>query len=241
MKLLEQKVAIITGASRGLGRALVHRFSREGASVAICSRSERDIRSVEHEIQREGGECIALAVDISDPSEVEGLLAALFNRFERIDVLVNNASVLGPRKAVLKYPYRDWLDVLDVNLTGTFLVTRAVVKTMVERRSGSIINVSSGVGSVGKPRWGAYLVSKFGVEGLTQMLAEELRDCNVRVNAVDPGPMRTSMRHAAYPEEDPNKLKKPEEITDVFLYLASERSVDVTGQRFKAQEFTMPR
>ncbi|MEE9224922.1 MAG: SDR family oxidoreductase, partial [Bacteroidota bacterium] len=165
MKILEPKVAIVTGASRGLGRALAHRFSREGASVVICSRSETDIRSVQQEIQGEGGECVAVAADISRPTEVEDLLAAVFNRFERVDVLVNNASLLGPREAVLKYPYRDWLDVLDVNLTGPFLVTKAVLRSMVEQRSGSIINVSSGVGSVGKPRWGAYLVSKFGVEG----------------------------------------------------------------------------
>ncbi|MFQ5798029.1 MAG: SDR family NAD(P)-dependent oxidoreductase, partial [Bacteroidota bacterium] len=117
MKLLEQKVAIVTGASRGLGRALAHRFSGEGASVVICSRSERDIHSVEQEIQGAGGECVALAADISRPADVEDLLAAVFNRFERVDVLVNHASRLGPREAVLKYPYRDWLDVLDVNLT----------------------------------------------------------------------------------------------------------------------------
>lgn len=240
MRLLEQKVVIITGASRGLGRALAHRFSREGAGLVICSRSEMSIRTVEEEIRGEGRDCVALAVDISKPSDVENLLGAAFTRYERIDVLVNNASLLGPREWVLDYPYREWIDVLDVNLTGAFLVTKAVLKSMVEQRSGSIINVSSGVGTVGKPRWGAYLVSKFGIEGFTLMLAEELKDCNVRVNAVDPGPMRTPMRRAAYPEEDPNKLKSPDEITDVFLYLASERSAGVTGQRFKACEFTMP-
>ncbi len=241
VKLLNEKVAIITGASRGLGRALALRFSSEGAGVVICSRSQKAIHSVEQQIRGEGAECIALATDISKPSEVEDLLGVTFNRFERIDVLVNNASVLGPREPLLDYPYRDWIDVLEVNLTGTFLITKAVLRGMVEQRSGSIINVSSGVGSVGKPRWGAYLVSKFGIEGFTFMLAEEVKESNVRVNAVDPGPMRTPMRRAAYPEEDPKKLKTPEDISDVFVYLASDRSKGVTGQRLKAQEFTMPR
>lgn len=240
MKLLEHKVAVVTGGSRGLGRALAHRFSAAGAGVVVCSRSESEVRSVEKEVRAEGGECMALTADISRPSDVEDLLRAVFNRYDRIDVLVNNASLLGPRVPVLNYPYRDWLDVLEVNLTGTFLVTKAILKSMVEQRSGSIINVSSGVGNVGKPRWGAYLVSKFGIEGFTSMVAEEVRDMNVRVNAVDPGPMLTPMRRAAYPDENPNALKKPEEITDVFMYLASERSEGVTGQRFKAQGFRVP-
>ena len=240
MKLLEHKVAVVTGGSRGLGRALAHRFSAAGAGVVVCSRSESEVRLVEKEVRAEGGECMALTADISRPLDVEELLRAVFNRYDRIDVLVNNASLLGPRVPVLNYPYRDWLDVLEVNLTGTFLVTKAILKSMVEQRSGSIINVSSGVGNVGKPRWGAYLVSKFGIEGFTAMLAEEVRDVNVRVNAVDPGRMLTPMRRAAYPDENPAALKKPEEVADVFLYLASEQSEGVTGQRFKAQGFRIP-
>src|SRR3712207_4446284 len=124
---------------------------------------------------------------------------------------------------------------MDANLNGFFLVTKAAIPRMPE--GGSIVNVVSGVSVEGRAEWGAYSVSKFGVEGLTQVLASELEGCGIRVNAVDPGGMRTGMRAAAYPEEDPMTRITPEENTDVFVYLASDDSRGVTGRRFKAQEF----
>jgi NAD(P)-dependent dehydrogenase (short-subunit alcohol dehydrogenase family) len=156
-------------------------------------------------------------------------------RFGRIDVLVNNAGVLGPRVPIEEYPEDEWRRVIDANLTGPFLVTKAAIPHMPE--GGSIINVVSGVSVEGRAGWGAYSVSKFGVEGLTQILAAELEERGIRANAVDPGGMRTGMRAAAYPEEDPLTRITPEENTDIFLYLASDESRGVTGQRFKAQEF----
>jgi NAD(P)-dependent dehydrogenase (short-subunit alcohol dehydrogenase family) len=150
-------------------------------------------------------------------------------------VLVNNAGVLGPRVEILEYPEEEWRRVIEVNLTGPFLVSKAVVVHMPE--GGSIVNVVSGVSVEGRAKWGAYSVSKFGVEGLTQILASELEERGIRVNAVDPGGMRTGMRAAAYPEENPLTRITPEENTGVFLYLASDESRDVTGERFKAQEF----
>jgi NAD(P)-dependent dehydrogenase (short-subunit alcohol dehydrogenase family) len=126
--------------------------------------------------------------------------------------------------------------VLEANLTGPFLLTKAVIPYM--PKGGSIINITSGVSIEGRPRWGAYSVSKFGLEGLTQVLAAELEEHRIRVNSVDPGSMRTEMRAAAYPDEDPTTLTTPEENTYVFLYLASDESRNVTGERFKAKEFT---
>ena len=134
-----------------------------------------------------------------------------------------------------EYPEDEWRRVIDANLTGPFLVTKATIPHMGE--GGSIINLVSGVSVEGRAEWGAYSVSKFGVEGLNQILAAELAEQGIRVNAVDPGGMRTDMRAAAYPEEDPQTRITPEENTAVFLYLASDESKDVTGQRFKAQEF----
>jgi NAD(P)-dependent dehydrogenase (short-subunit alcohol dehydrogenase family) len=130
-----------------------------------------------------------------------------------------------------------WEGVLKTNLTSVFTVTQEVLKLMVPRREGSIINVSSGVGRVGNARWGAYAVSKFGVEGLTQVLADEVKDYGIRVNAVNPGGTRTEMRAKAYPEEDPMTLPTPEEITGVFVYLASTKSRGVTGKSFEAREW----
>ena len=233
--MLGGKVALITGASQGLGRALALACARQGARVVINARSEESIRQVAAEVEALGAEVLALAADVSRSADVGRLVEAAVGRFERIDVLVNNAGVLGPRVAIAEYPEDEWRRVIDANLTGPFLVSKAVLPHMPE--GGSILNVVSGVSVEGRPEWGAYSVSKFGVEGLTQILASELEERGIRVNAVDPGGMRTGMRAAAYPEEDPMTRRTPEENTGVFLYLASDESKDVTGRRFKAQEF----
>ena len=233
--MLQGKVVLITGASQGLGRALALAFAREGARVAINSRSEESIRPVAEEAESLSAEVVALAADVSRGADVEKLVGAAAERFGKIDVLVNNAGVLGPRVGIEEYPENEWRRVIDANLTGLFLVTKAAIPHMPE--GGSILNVVSGVSVEGRAGWGAYSVSKFGVEGLTQVLAAELEERRIRVNAVDPGGMRTEMRAAAYPEEDPTTRIIPEENTDVSLYLASDESRGVTGRRFKAQEF----
>jgi NAD(P)-dependent dehydrogenase (short-subunit alcohol dehydrogenase family) len=233
--MLEGKVALITGASQGLGRALALAFAREGASIVINSRSEESIRPVAREAEALGAEVVALAADVSRNTDAERLVDTAVERFGRVNVLINNAGVLGPRVTIEEYPENEWRRVIDANLTGPFLVTRAAIPRMPE--GASIINVVSGVSVEGRAGWGAYSVSKFGVEGLTQILAAELEERAIRANAVDPGGMRTEMRAAAYPEEDPMTRVTPEENTDVFLYLASDESRGVTGQRFKAQEF----
>jgi NAD(P)-dependent dehydrogenase (short-subunit alcohol dehydrogenase family) len=233
--MLEGKVAMITGASQGLGRALALAFAREGAQVVINARSEESICPVAEEAGSLGAEVLALAADVSRSADVERLVGAAMERFGHVDVLVNNAGVLGPRVPIEEYPEDEWRRVIDANLTGPFLVTKAAIPHMPD--GGSIVNVVSGVSVEGRAGWGAYSVSKFGVEGLTQILAAELEERGIRANAVDPGGMRTGMRAAAYPEEDPMTRITPEENTDVFLYLASDESKGVTGQRFKAQEF----
>jgi NAD(P)-dependent dehydrogenase (short-subunit alcohol dehydrogenase family) len=233
--MLEGKAAMITGASQGLGRALALAHAKEGAQVVINSRNEESIRPVAGEAESLGAEVLALAVDVSKSADVKRLVDAAVERFGRIDVLINNAGLLGPRVAIEEYPEDEWRRVLDANLTGPFLVSKAVTPHMPE--GGSIVNVVSGVSLEGRPKWGAYSVSKFGIEGLTQILAAELKERGIRVNAVDPGGMRTDMRAAAYPEEDPMTRITPEGNTDVFLYLASDESKGVTGKRFKAQEF----
>ena len=233
--MLEGKVALITGASQGLGKALALAFAQEGARVVINSRSEESLRPVAEEAVSSGAEVLAIAADVSQSADVERLVGAAVERFGHVDVLVNNAGLLGPRVAIERYPEDEWRRVLDANLTGPFLVSKAVIPHM--REGASIINVVSGVSVEGRAEWGAYSVSKFGVEGLTQILAAELKERGIRANAVDPGGMRTEMRAAAYPEEDPVTRITPEENTDVFLYLASDESREVTGERFKAQQF----
>ncbi len=232
---MEGKVALVTGASQGLGKALALAYAGEGAKVVVNSRSENSVGPVAEEAEEKGAEVLAVAADVSDAGDVQKLVDATVERFGSIDVLVNNAGVLGPRVEILEFPEDEWRNVIDANLTGPYLVSKAAIPHMPE--GGSIINVVSGVSVEGRAEWGAYSVSKFGIEGLTQILAAELEERGIRVNAVDPGGMRTDMRAAAYPEEDPSTKITPEENTGVFLYLASDKSEDVSGERFKAQEF----
>ena len=233
--MLEGKVAMVTGASQGLGRALALAYAREGAMLVINSRNYESIRNVVEEIHSLGVEVLGIGADVTSSSDVEDLVDVAVEHYDRIDVLVNNAGLLGPRVAIEEYPEDEWRRVLDANLTGPFLVSKAAIPYM--REGASIVNVTSGVSIEGRAQWGAYSVSKFGMEGLTQILAAELKDRGIRVNSVDPGGMRTGMRAVAYPDEDPTTRITPEENTAVFLYLASNESRNITGERFKAQEF----
>jgi NAD(P)-dependent dehydrogenase (short-subunit alcohol dehydrogenase family) len=233
--MLQGKVALVTGASQGLGRALALACAKEGANLVISSRSADSLEPVAEEARASGVKVLAVPADVSRSKDVQKLVDATAERFSKIDVLVNNAGLLGPRVRIEEYPEDDWRSVLDANITGPFLVSKAAIPHM--REGASVINVTSGVSIEGRAEWGAYSVSKFGLEGLTQILAAELKDRGIRANSVDPGGMRTDMRAAAYPDEDPKSRITPEENTAVFIYLASDESREVTGQRFKAQEF----
>jgi NAD(P)-dependent dehydrogenase (short-subunit alcohol dehydrogenase family) len=236
-KKLSGKVAFITGGSRGIGQAIAAAYVRAGAAVFICGRNRDDVAAALRDIVRDGGAADGAAGDIAVAQEAQRLVDEASARFGPIDVVVNNASILGPRVPLATYPIEIWEKVVSVNLTGVFLVTRAVLPAMIARQSGSIINVTSGVARHGKARWGAYAVSKAGVENFTQVLADELRDSQIRVNAVNPGPTRTPMRAAAYPEEDPLTLPTADEIVPVFLYLASDDAAGITGQSLDARDW----
>ena len=237
--MLEGKIIMITGASQGLGKALALACAERGANLVINSRSADSLDQVAKEAEASGAEVIAVPADVSRDEDVRDLVETAVERFGRIDVLMNNAGLLGPRVRIEEYPEDEWRRVIDANLTGPFLLAKATIQHMPE--GGSIVNVTSGVSIEGRAEWGAYSVSKFGVEGLTQILAAELKDRGIRANSVDPGGMRTEMRAAAYPDEDPTTRITPEENTDVFLYLASDESREITGERFKAQEFQRSR
>lgn len=237
---LEGKVALITGGSRGIGKAIAMAYAREGARVFICARRATELRKTAKEIRSAGGVVRWCAADISKVREVKRIVREVRRAYGAIHVLVNNASILGPREPIAHYPLSAWEKVLKVNLTALFLLTKEVLGVMMPRKEGSIINLSSGVGRVGKARWGAYAASKFGVEGFTQVLADEVKEWNIRVNAVNPGGTRTEMRAEAYPDEEPLTLPAPEEITGVFLYLAGAESREVTGKSFDARDWLKP-
>ncbi len=233
---LAGKTALVTGGGRGIGAAVARAFAREGAEVAMCGRRAQALDVTRNEIDRLGGIAVAVPADLTRREDIVRLVEAIRARFGRLDVLVNNAGILGAHAPIAEYPEDAWDAVVAANLTAVFRLTKAALPLM--PRGGSIINVSSSVGRVGRAGWGAYSVSKFGVEGLSQVLADELRERGIRVNTVNPGGTRTAMRAAAYPDEDPMALPSPDDVIPVFIYLASGEAVGVTGRAFDARGWT---
>jgi NAD(P)-dependent dehydrogenase (short-subunit alcohol dehydrogenase family) len=238
---LEGKVCLITGASRGLGRALAVEFGGRGAKLVINSRasSEETLAETEKKLRDLGAQVLSVVADVSQRADVERLAGAALARFGRVDVLVNNASALGPTPMsyLIDTPIDDFERVMHTNTMGPFMLTRALVGQMISRGSGSIINVTSDAGVVGYPTWGAYGVSKSALDQLTRTWAAELEGTGVRVNSVDPGDMNTRMKRESDPDGDASDWADPESVTAVFAYLASDESAHVSGQRFLAQEF----
>lgn len=233
---MKNKVVMITGASKGLGRALTIAFAKEGAKLAICARTESELLIVKQAAESLGADVLAVTADVSHSRDVDRFVSITEDAYGQIDVLINNASMLGPSPMplLLDYPEEDFAEVLRVNAVSTFLVTKRVCLGMLERNQGSIINVTSEAGHIGYAGWGAYGVSKFAVEGITQTWADELSETGIRINMVDPGEMDTDMHRLAVPDCD-YPLAKPEEVVDIFLYLASERAKGINGKRFTAQ------
>jgi NAD(P)-dependent dehydrogenase (short-subunit alcohol dehydrogenase family) len=241
MNRLTGKYTLITGASRGLGRQLALDFAREGAAgLALVARDAGALRQVRERVREAAPQARVLVVtaDLAREEDAERTVATALHEFGgRLDVLVNNASALGPTPLpyLLDYPLEDFRAVLGTNLVAPFLLIKKVLPAMVEY-GGSIINVTSDAGVVGYPGWGAYGISKFGIEGMSQTWAAELAGSKVRLNWVDPGSMNTAMHRAAEPDEDPSQWADPADVTAVFIYLASDESRGVHGRRFEAQE-----
>jgi NAD(P)-dependent dehydrogenase (short-subunit alcohol dehydrogenase family) len=236
-KKLAGRIALVTGGSRGIGRAVIAAYAAAGAKVFTCARDQNDLDRALSELGKGTVEIDGVAADLSKAQDVARVASLAVARFGAVDVLVNNASILGPREPIASYSPEAWEEVIRINLTGVFLMTRAVLPIMAARGSGSIINVSSGVGRRGKARWGAYAVSKAGLENFTQVLADEVSAMGIRVNTVNPAATRTQMRGAAYPAEDPLSLPTPEEITPIFIYLASDESAGLSGRSLDARDW----
>ncbi len=229
------KIALVTGGTRGLGRALTLDLARRGCRVFATGRSEAGLEA----LARDAGALpvVPLRADASDVAD-NAAVAARVAEEGGLDVLIHNAGVLGPRVPIADYPPEEFSRVLAINTFGPFDLSRQLIPHL--RPGASVQLLTSGVSIEGRACWGAYSVSKFALEGLAQILAAELRERGIRVNAVDPGSMRTPMRAAAYPEEDPMTLVTPEENTACFLWLALEADLSVSGRRFRARDFTPP-
>ncbi|WP_414587396.1 SDR family NAD(P)-dependent oxidoreductase [Scytonema sp. PCC 10023] len=241
MSRLQGKYALITGASQGLGRQLAIDFAQEGAAgISIVARNVEWLNQVRKDIQEIAPktQVLIIGADLTKHEDIERVVATTLCEFNgHLDILVNNASSIGPSPMpyLLDYPLEDFRNVINTNLIAPFLLIKKALPAMIEN-GGSIINVTSDAGVNGYPGWGAYGISKFGIEGMSQTWAAELENSGVRVNWVDPGDMNTAMHRAAEPEEDPTQWANPADVTEVFIFLASDESRHVNGQRFQAQE-----
>lgn len=237
--LLADRVILVTGASAGIGRVLAKSVANLGATVILHGRTVSRLEAVYDEICAAGGPTPAifpLDLERASGEDYDRLSGAIEEQWGRLDGLVQNAGVLGGRTPIEHHDVGDWQRVLHVNLTAPFILCRCLLPLLMKSPDASVIFTSSGVGRRGKAYWGAYAVSKFGVEGLSQVLADELGNKpNIRVNVINPGATRTAMRAAAYPAEDPDRLKTPEEIIGAWLYLLGPDSRGVTGRSFDAQ------
>lgn len=187
MKLSKQ-TAIVTGAGRGIGKEIVLALTREGANVVLAARDEEALTNVARQVVELGRRALVVRTDVSNETQVNELVNAALKEFGRIDVLVNNAGVVGPTAPVVNVTREQWDEVLAINLTGAFLCARAVIPHMMEQRSGRIINIASIAGKLAYALRSPYAVSKWGMLGLSRTLAQELGDYNIRVNAICPGP-----------------------------------------------------
>src|SRR6266478_2762805 len=238
-ELLAGRVILITGAGSGLGRALAIECARAGASVILSGRNGAKLERVYDEIETMGAPQPAIAMlDLAVATAVDYDNLAKTNdaEFGKLDGVVHAAGLLGDRTPLEQYDVPTWCKVLHVNLTAPFILTQVLLPTLRKGRDPSIIFVSSGVVRNSRPFWGAYAVAKTGLESVRSMWAQELEgEPCIRVNSINPGPMRTPMRAAAYPAEDPETLPIPAAVTGPFVYLLSAMGRGTSGEYFDAQ------
>lgn len=237
--LLKEKIILVTGAGDGIGRAASIAFADHGATVLLLGRTVEKLESVYDEIEQRGGAqpaIIPLHLENAREHDYHQVAEKIDETFGRLDGLLHNAGSLGDLTLIEQYPDETWNQVMQVNVTAAFLLSKAMIPLMRRSDSASMIFTSSSVGRKGRAHWGAYAVSKFATEGLMQTLADELENTSkIRVNSLNPGGTRTRMRASAYPAENPERVRRPEEIMGTYLYLMGADSEGITGQAWDAQ------
>jgi len=235
--MLTDQVAIVTGASRGIGRCIALALAEEGAKLVVSARSEDALAKLVDEIKTAGGEAVAVSADVAKSEDADNLVAAAIDNFGRVDILVNNAGITRDG-LLLRMKDEDWDAVLETNLKGAFVCTRAVSKVMSKQRYGRIINISSVVGEMGNPGQANYSASKAGLIGLTKSNAKELARRNITVNAITPGYIVTDMtdemgdkaKDELSSQIPLGRLGESDDVAQAVLFLASKGAGYITGQ-----------
>jgi len=225
----------VTGAGEGIGQALALALGRQGATVALLGRTQRKLERSYDRIVADGGPTPALLpfnLETAAAPEYDALHDALEREFGRLDGLAHVAGILGTLSPIEHYDVPTWCKVLHVNLTAPFILTRTLLPLLKRSADASIVFTSSNLAREGRAYWGAYCASKWGVEGLMQVLAQESEQSRIRVNSVNPGRVRTAMRRQAYPAEDPGRLPEPAAVVGPFVYLLGPASQGVNGMSF---------
>ena len=234
-KNLDGRIALITGASRGIGRAVARRFAEEGAHLILMARTQGALEEIDDELRADfGAEVTLVPFDLKNHDDLDKVGAALYDRFGRLDILVANAGILGNLSPVGHITPKVWDEVISVNLTANWRLLRSTDPLLRASDSGRAIFVTSSVGHKPRAFWGAYAVSKAGIEMMARTYAEEVKKTSIKVNIINPGATRTGMRAAAMPGEDPETVKSPASITHEFVKLAS-ASCDVHGEMIEAK------
>ena len=236
---LTDKTIIITGAGSGIGKAAAITYASHGATVILLGKTSSKLEKVYDEIEKLG--CPAPSISLmdlllADADDYHELIDNLLTEFNQLDGLLLNAGVLGDRSPIEQYDVQKWVETIHINLSSQFILVKTLLPALKKSDNASVVFTSSGVGKIGKAFWGAYSVSKFGVEGLCQILAEEFdNDSSIRFNCINPGAVRTKMRKSAYPLENPEDLPAPEEVMEKYLWLMSEASKNISGKSFDCQ------
>ena len=236
--LLKDRVILVTGAGRGIGAEAARTYAAHGATVLLLGKTEKRLNAIYDEIvAADHPEPVVIPLDLEKaaPEAYQELAAMVESEFGRLDGLLHNASILGPRTPLEQLSGENFAKVMQINVNAMFMLNSAMLPLLRLSNDASVIFTSSSVGRKGRAYWGAYAVSKFATEGLMQVMADECDDTNVRANSVNPGATRTDMRAHAYPGENPLNNPTPAEIMPVYLYLMGAESTGVNGQAFDAQ------
>jgi NAD(P)-dependent dehydrogenase (short-subunit alcohol dehydrogenase family) len=224
MKKLENKIALITGASRGIGAAVAKRFAAEGAQVILTARTVGGLEAVDDAIRSSGKPTTIVPLDLRQGEMIDALAAEIFKRYDRLDILVGNAAMLGSLSPLPHASPAEFEDIFKINVTANYRLIRALDPLLRRSEAGRVIMVTSGAAATPVAYWGPYAASKAALEHLTLTYAAEMRQTTIRANLIDPGAVRTNMRAQAFPGEDPMSLPAPEAITDLFVELATAKA-----------------